>query len=132
MQNNAKVGGILSIIAGSIGVLWLIGMVFSIVMMSVFFADSRMEFYYRGDIPPDAVLTAMMAIYAVIGGFFTLVGVLGIIGGVFSLRKKNWGLALAGAIAGTLVFFPCGIPAIIFTAISKPEFEGQSTPAGQI
>ncbi len=128
MQNNARVGGILSIISGTIGVLWLIGVVFSILMMSFFISDSRMDFYYNGDATPDAVFAVIMVVYAVIGGFFTLVGVLGIIGGVFALRKKNWGLALAGAIAGTLVFLPCGIPAIIFTAMGKPEFEGQSAP----
>ncbi len=127
MQNNARVGGILSIVSGAFGVLWLAGMVFMLIIMSYVMTDGYM-YYYNGGPSPDAALNVIIAVYAVIGGCFTLVGVLGIVGGVFALRKKNWGLALAGAIAGTLVFFPCGIPAIIFTALGKPEFEGQSAP----
>lgn len=126
MQNNAKVGGILSIIAGAIGVLWLFGVVFMLIIMLFVITDSSM-YYYNGP-TPEAAMSVIMAVYAAIGGFFTLVGVLAIVGGVFALRRKNWGLALAGAIAGTLVFFPCGIPAIIFTAMGKPEFEGQGAP----
>ena len=127
MQNNAKVGGILSIIAGAFGVFWLIGTVFMIIIMLFVMTDSSM-YYYNGGPTPDVAFNIILTVYAVIGGFFTLVGVLGIVGGVFALRRKNWGLALAGAIAGTLVFFPCGIPAIIFTALGKPEFEGQNAP----
>ncbi|MBN1176101.1 MAG: hypothetical protein JXA51_00325 [Dehalococcoidales bacterium] len=132
MQNNAKVGGILSIISGAIGVMWLIGTVFSILMMSLFVTDT--SFYY-GDhyhgypSSPDEALLIMIIVSAIMGGFFTLVGVLGIIGGAFAVRRKNWGLALAGSIAAALVFFPCGIPAIIFTVMGKPEFEGQDAPA---
>ena len=129
MQNNARIGGILSIIAGAIGVLWLAGMVLSILMMSFFMTDAHADFYYNGNVPPDAVLTMLMVIYAIIGGFFTLVGVLGIVGGAYAIRRKHWGLALAGSIGATLVFFPCGIPAIVFTVMGKPEFEEQDAPA---
>jgi len=127
MQNNAKVGGILSIISGAFGVLWLIGTVILLIIISFAMTDSS-NYYYNGGLSPNATLAVIMGVYGAIGGFFTLVGVLGIVGGVFALRKKNWGLALAGAIGGTLVFFPCGIPAIIFTVMGKPEFEVQSAP----
>jgi uncharacterized membrane protein HdeD (DUF308 family) len=63
--------------------------------------------------------------YSIIGILFVLVGILGIVGGVFALRKKNWGVALAGAIAGCVTFFPCGIPAIIFVTLAKPEFSAR-------
>ena len=130
MQNNARVGGILSIISGAFGVFWLVGTVLSLLMMSFFVSDTRMDFYYHENAAQEAVFTVMMVVYAIIGGLFTLVGILGIVGGAFAIRRKNWGLALAGAIGGTLAFFPCGIPAIIFTAMGKPEFEGQS-PSGE-
>jgi hypothetical protein len=48
--------------------------------------------------------------------------VLAIVGGAFALKKRHWPLALAGAIAGTITFFPCGIPAIIFVSLGKEEF----------
>ena len=71
----------------------------------------------------------MVVFYAAIGLLFALVGVLGIVGGIFAIKKKRWGLALAGAIAGTVTFFPCGIPAIIFVTLGKPEFSAPETPA---
>ena len=64
----------------------------------------------------------MTVFYSAIGLFYALVGVLGIVGGVFALKKNRWSLALAGAIAGTVTFFPCGIPAIIFVTLAKQEF----------
>ena len=125
MHNNAKVAGILSIISGAFGVLWLIGTIFVICVLVVFYNESY--FYYHTPWEDEAfVLVAVF--YIVVGGFFTLLGVLAIIGGVFSLKRRNWGLVLAGAIAGTLTFFPCGIPAIIFVAMAKPEFETGSPP----
>jgi len=37
-----------------------------------------------------------------------LLGILGIVGGVYALKRKHWGLGLTAAIAGTLLFFPTG------------------------
>jgi hypothetical protein len=52
-----------------------------------------------------------------------LVGIiLSIAGGVFALRRRVWGGALAGSI-GALICVPIlGIAAIILTAISKRSF----------
>jgi hypothetical protein len=52
-----------------------------------------------------------------------LVGALAIVGGIFVLKKQRWGWALAGAIAGNLLFPLCGIPAVIFTSLGKAEFK---------
>jgi len=51
-----------------------------------------------------------------------IIGVLAIVGGVFALRRKKWGWALAGSIAAALVPIPLGIVAIILLALSKNEF----------
>jgi len=50
-------------------------------------------------------------------------GVVAILGGVFALRRRVWGLALAGSICATFVIWVLGIPAIIFTALARDEFE---------
>jgi hypothetical protein len=71
----------------------------------------------------DSLMTMM---YGAMGVGSALLGVLGIIGGAYALKRQYWGLALTGAIAGVLVFFPCGIPAIIFVAISRAEFASRS------
>ena len=44
-------------------------------------------------------------------------------GGISAIARKNWGLGLAGSIAATVAFWPAGIIALIFTVLSKNEFE---------
>lgn len=48
-----------------------------------------------------------------------------IVGGVYALKRKVWGLALAGAICALLIppTFVLGILAIIFVAMGKDEFK---------
>ncbi len=84
-------------------------------------------------------------IWAVVGGFITffiaglgallgapmiILSMVAIAGGIFALRKRGWGFALAGAICGFIVGLPLvapaillGIPAIVFTALAKGKFE---------
>jgi hypothetical protein len=72
--------------------------------------------------------------YNPLGGFFIFFGVvyllsavfdiLAIIGGIFALQRKNWGLSLAGAIstllAGSWLF---GALSIVFISLSRKEFD---------
>jgi vacuolar-type H+-ATPase subunit I/STV1 len=53
-----------------------------------------------------------------------VVGIVAIVGGIFTLRRRIWGLALAGAICATLSLFTfyLGVLAIIFTTMAKKEF----------
>ena len=53
-----------------------------------------------------------------------LVSLLAIIGGIYALQRKKWGLALAGSIAAFFPSPPLGIAAIVFTAISQDDFQG--------
>jgi hypothetical protein len=84
-------------------------------------------------------------ICAVIGGFLTffiaglgallgapliILSIVAIVGGVFAIRKRAWGFALAAAICGFIVGLPfiapailLGIPAIVFTALGKGQFK---------
>jgi hypothetical protein len=54
-----------------------------------------------------------------------ILAILAIVGGVYALRRKVWGLALAGSIASLFApyFLLLAIAAIVFTALSKKEFE---------
>jgi hypothetical protein len=61
-------------------------------------------------------------------GVFLLVPALAIIalelaGGVFSLRRKKWGWALAGAIVAIPPFFLIGTAATILVGVSRNEFD---------
>ena len=100
-------GGILSIICGSFGVLagtmvalggsisWLIGIPFA------------------------------TRILAMIGIPYILLGVVAIIGGIFAIQRRIWGMALAGAICAFLIPPPfiLGILAIVFISMGKEEFK---------
>jgi hypothetical protein len=117
MSNFAKAGGILSLVGAGFSMLAALAcLVFIAFMfylsMNTFDAPSPMEEY--------AIIGAVYGIGAL---FFVVMGVLGIVGGVFALKKKNWGMALTAAIAGTFAFFPCGVAAIVFTALGKGEFK---------
>jgi hypothetical protein len=125
MEDNAKVGGILSIVSGSFGVLgsgliilwiWMFNW-----MLTVPQEPMAPEF-------PHEFFQFFAIIYGAMGLILVLIGALGIVGGAFALKKRNWPLALAGAIAGTITFFPCGIPAIIFVSLGKGEFTAAEPP----
>ena len=51
-----------------------------------------------------------------------VLGILALVGGIYALRRKVWGLALAGSIATVLFSQLLGILAIIFIALSEDEF----------
>jgi hypothetical protein len=63
------------------------------------------------------------------GAIFIIFGLLALLGGVFSMMRKKWGLALVGSIFALLSFGMGGIGsllgliALILVAISKSEFE---------
>ncbi|MDD4924857.1 MAG: hypothetical protein PHF74_08570 [Dehalococcoidales bacterium] len=121
MENKSLVAGVLSIVSGFFGLLAAGYMVLMIFMMSAMFGGFyEMEPTVLFDFQNISNVFAL--IYGVMGGFFVLLGILGIIGGVYAIKKKYWGLGLAAAISGTITFFPCGIAAIIMIAMSKEEF----------
>ena len=46
-----------------------------------------------------------------------------LVGGIFTLQRKRWGLALAGAIVAILPFSLLGMAAIVLIILSKNEFK---------
>lgn len=52
--------------------------------------------------------------------------ILAIIGGIYAIKRKSWGLAVTGSIAAVFCSSPLGIAAIVFTILSKSEFEQQT------
>lgn len=66
-----------------------------------------------------SVVTMVIGILAAV---LIVIGIVSLLGGLYALRRSVWGLALAGAIFTLFYLPPLGIPAIIFTALSKKEF----------
>jgi len=103
--------GILDIICGAWALLVSLG-------MSV--AGGVLRAMALPEVP--AYIGSILAILAIP---FALLAILDIVGGVFALRRKIWGLALAGAISSLFspYCFLLAIASIVFTAMSKSEFE---------
>ena len=122
MQKYALIGGILSIVSGGFGILLA---VFTILFMLLF----TMIPFFDGESMPVEFTIIMIAMAVVYACFFIIPGVLAIVGGVFCIKRRSWPLALAGAIAGSFTFNLCGIAAIIFTTLAKPEFDEANLPS---
>jgi hypothetical protein len=113
-------GGILSIIVGAINV--CLGIILITVTSREMWDYPRRFRDYMGFDRLGLALGIILLILAIIA----------IVGGVFAIRRKVWGMALAGAIC-SLVPHPAmvlGIPALIFISMSKDEFgQNSSGPA---
>jgi len=59
---------------------------------------------------------------SIVAGALLVLGIIAIVGGISALRRKRFGLCLAGAICA-LPSVILGIPAIVFMSLSKKEFE---------
>jgi hypothetical protein len=99
--------GILDIIAGSCGIIAALGSVF---------VGGIIRFV------PQAP-TFLGPIFAALSVPFALIGILAIVGGIYAMRRKIWGLALAGSIAALFPYWFLGLTAIVLTALSKKEFK---------
>ncbi len=123
MGNKAQTGGILTIISGSVGLLFsLLAFAFIPLIRSMLEDPAFTQ---------DANLTSaeIQMVNEFISGFITfwgffwlLVSVFVIIAGVMATKRKAWGLGLAGSIVSLFLFFPTGIPALVFMAMARPEF----------
>ena len=65
----------------------------------------------------------MPQIFGIIATPIIILGIVAIVGGVYALKRRIWGLALAGSICALIGPWFLGIPAIIFVAMAKDEFE---------
>ncbi len=104
-------GGVLCIIAGAINV--LVGLVVAGGLAAVGLLGLDMELPLAG-----------MPFLGVLGVPLVILGVVSIIGGAYALKRRLFGLALAGTIlvtiTGNLLY---GTLAIIFVSLGKGEFE---------
>jgi len=67
--------------------------------------------------------SSFVTTFIVILGTAALVpGVVSIVGGIFSIKRRLYGMALAGSISTFLSSFVLGIPTVVLTAVSKREF----------
>lgn len=107
-------GGVISIVAGALGLLICLVVTFVILGLGAFAGSSW------GDRIPSVMPIWILLLICIP---FFLINVLAIIGGIFSVKARYWGWALAGAIGA---LFPCwilGVPAIVFVILGRNEYK---------
>jgi len=102
------IAGILAIIAGGLKLFSVLGLI---------------AFSFFAIAPPTITRIGPLTLF--LGAFIPLVilTALAIVGGVFAIQRKRFGIALTGAIAALLPFSLLGLASVILLAISKEEFE---------
>jgi hypothetical protein len=56
------------------------------------------------------------------GGILVVLGIIAITGGISAIKRKSFGMSLAGAICAFIPFNILGLLAIIFVSLGKREF----------
>ena len=113
--SKATVAGVCDIVAGVCGLIGGMPLVMlAIVGSGVLGSLPRPEYHILHLIP--------LALFLPLALLCFLSGVVAIAGGVAAIRKRRWGLAVAGSIAAVFGFFPVGIAAVVFTILAEPEF----------
>jgi len=109
--------GVLDIVSGVLSLISIVGWVLFAIGVSKFIEFGGAEAYgiaIPGFLP--GIIWGSVA-------FLAIAGILAVVGGVYALQRKNWGLALTGSIFALFPQFLLGVLAIVFTALAKDEFE---------
>jgi hypothetical protein len=127
-MQKATVGGVLAIVASSLGAL-----------TGLFFLAMPALLGSVNNVDPSGLLTdgdvnqIFTIVYVGLGILLILLGAVGLVGGIFAVNRRKFGLALAGAIASSISFYPLGIVAVILVSMSHADFHrsaaAQVTPA---
>ena len=111
--------GIICIVVGAIS---LIGGFFTALFAGFFFTSAFIDdpFFFN---LPGLIVWAFALPYLIISG-------VAVAGGVYALRRRRWGLSLAGSICAILTGWAwiLGVVAIVFVIMAKDEFDHLSPP----
>ena len=112
-------GGVLSIVAGAFEVI-AGGIMVALVSLGIPLRLSLLPF------PPRFGGACNMAVVSIVliimGGLLLVLGILAIVGGISAIRRKSFGLSLAGAICALIPLNLLGLLAVIFVSLGKREF----------
>jgi hypothetical protein len=116
-----QVAGILSIVGGTIGLMGSFGILIAITAIGAgrHWAGGWTDNW-------DWQVGNVIPILWAIGIPMFLCSLTSVVGGIFAVQRKLWGLALAGSITAFFPVWIFGLMATIFTAISKDEFKPAS------
>jgi hypothetical protein len=113
-------GGILSIIGGALEV--IVGVIITLLTIGVRILVKLAFIPWHPDDWWGPILPVIPFWLILVGVPILVLGIVAIVGGVSALRRRNFGLSLAGAIC-SLPSILLGLLAVIFVSVSKKEFE---------
>jgi hypothetical protein len=127
-------GGILTIITGVMGIAGGVWAIVASQWVGLLGGMDLSEWIneWCGPLGPGAadipgMLSDMMGVtstWLMIGGIIVLVfGIIALSGGISAIKRRRWGLSLAGSILSLPIMPILGILAIIFISLGKSEFE---------
>jgi hypothetical protein len=115
-------GGILSIIGGASEVIGG-GIMVALVSFGIPLRLALLPFHPGGWF--EHIIPVIPTWLIIVGVSIIVLGILAIVGGISALRRKSFGLSLAGAICA-LPLKPLGILAVIFISLAKREFRAEN------
>jgi len=121
-------GGILSIVAGIYLIVVGVSVAVRLMLASVISPDGVHYFWQLFIIGSPFfpfIYYWPSYLWVIIGGCVGILGIVAIVGGISAIRRKRFGLSLAGAICA-LPSVILGIPAVILVALGKREFGAES------
>lgn len=125
------VAGILSILAGTVAVgggiaIILVGGGLTGLQMGTW-AD-----YLAGGFPASLSGATILSplLLGSLGAVLAPSGILSIVGGAESIRRRHWKLALAGCLCATAVIPVVGLPAVLLVIVSRSEFQERRSGGG--
>jgi hypothetical protein len=108
--------GILEIVGGAIG---MVGGLYLVALTSLFkVINNTFHISTAWLLQLEQGVESIIAIPFIV----VFIGIISIIGGVYSLQRRIWPFALAGAISSCIVFPFFGLFAIIIIAFARNEF----------
>lgn len=109
--------GILTIIAGGLGI--GAGALITLAAIPLGLVGAM-----AGAIKELGIISGLLAGLAgvIIGAGLIGVGAVAVVGGIYALKRRLWGFALAGTILATICSTPLGVLSIIFISMGKREF----------
>jgi len=119
-------GGILSIVAGAFEVIGG-GIMVALVSLGIPLRLSLLPFLPRfGGACSMAFVSTVSIGFTIMGGLLLVLGILAIVGGISAIRRKSFGLSLAGAICAFIPLNLLGLLAVIFVSLAKREFRAEN------
>jgi len=114
-----QTAGILSIISGVVGLLGSFGILIAIAALN---ATGHWIGEWNMYWEPFNVISILWTIEIPL----FICGALALIGGIFAVQRKFWGVALAGSIAAFFSAWLLGLVSVILTSLSRDEFSPET------